>query len=108
MSGESPQGLAFGFAVCRGQLWVVAMAVSTAGAKFLQKMWEGPFWEGVWPCLDPMDGVCLRPASWERPEEVRAARRALFLPHEEEAFLPYKGSGVQARVSCTRVSFTID
>ena len=31
---------------------VVAVACNIAGAKILQKMWEGPYWEGVWPCLD--------------------------------------------------------
>ena len=33
------------------------------GTNILQKMWEGPFWEGVWPCLDAWDSVRLRTAS---------------------------------------------
>ena len=33
---------------------VVAMAFSIAGATNLKKMWEGPYWEGVWLCLDPL------------------------------------------------------
>ena len=34
-------------------------------------MWKGPFWEGVWPCLDPWDSVRLRSASayWNVPEK---------------------------------------
>ena len=27
------------------------------------KEWERPFWEGVWPCLDPWDCVRLRTGS---------------------------------------------
>ena len=41
----------------------MAMACSCVCTKILQKMWEGPFWEGVWPCLDPLDSVRLRTAS---------------------------------------------
>ena len=36
-----------------------------AGVGFLRCLWETPIWEGVWPYLDPMDGVCLRTASME-------------------------------------------
>ena len=39
------------------------MACGTAGTKILQKMREGPDWEGVWLCLDPWDVVRLRTAS---------------------------------------------
>ena len=39
------------------------MACSIVGAKILQKMWEGPYWEGVWPYLDPWDVVGLRTTS---------------------------------------------
>ena len=40
-----------------------------AGVGVLQSLWEKPMWEGVWPCLDPMDSVCLRTASmaWNVP-----------------------------------------
>ena len=40
----------------------IAMACSCVGTKILQKMWEGPFCEGVWPCVDPWDSVRLRTA----------------------------------------------
>ena len=40
-----------------------AMACSWVSAGILQTMWERPFWEGVWPCLDPWDSVRLRKAS---------------------------------------------
>ena len=37
------------------------MACSCLSAKIFAKKkkpkWEGPFWEGVWPCLDPSDSV---------------------------------------------------
>ena len=61
-----------------------------AGVGFLQRLWEKPIWEGVWPCLDPMDSVCLRTASMEcnvpgKYREVRAAWRALFLFDSEGA-----------------------
>ena len=58
-----------------------------SGAGFLQSFWEKPIWEGVWPNLDPMDGVCLRTASIgvECARKVRAAWRALFLPESEGA-----------------------
>ena len=36
-----------------------------AGVGFHHSLWEKPTWEGVWPNLDPMDGVCLRTASVE-------------------------------------------
>ena len=36
-----------------------------SGAGFLQSFWGNPIWDGVWPNLDPMDGVCLRTASME-------------------------------------------
>ena len=31
--------------------------------RFSKRMWEGPYWEGVWPCLDPWDSVRLHTAS---------------------------------------------
>ena len=39
--------------------------LAMAGVGFLQSLWEKPIWEGVWPCLDPMDCACLRIASVE-------------------------------------------
>ena len=37
----------------------------------LRSLGEKPIWEGVWPCLDAMDTVCLRTASmdWNVPEK---------------------------------------
>ena len=56
----------------------LAMAFSIAGVKILQKMWEGPYWEGVWPCLDPWDVERLRTSSWNVPRK--------YLPHGELFF----------------------
>ena len=52
-----------------------------AAVGFLQSLWEKPIWKGMWPCLDPMDGVCSRTSSveWNVPGEVWAAWRALLL-----------------------------
>ena len=36
------------------------MAANVVGAKILQKMWEGPYREEVWPFLDPWYVVGLR------------------------------------------------
>ena len=97
-----PAGVGIWFHSLSLPTFVVAKAFSIAGAKILQNMWAGPSWAGVWPYLDPWDVVRLRTSSCflERPEEVRAARRALFLPHQVGALRPYKGSGVQAHRSC--------
>ena len=56
------------------------MACSCVGTKILQKMWEGPCGEGIWPCLDPWDSVRLRTAStyWNVPGKYR--------PHDELFF----------------------
>ena len=45
------------------------MATNMVGAKILQKVWEGPCWEGVWPSLDPWDVVGLRTTAsvWKVP-----------------------------------------
>ena len=58
----------------RWQIVWIALACSCVGTKNLQKMWDGPFWEGVWPCLDPWDSVRLR-----TPRKCGPAWRALFL-----------------------------
>ena len=60
MPGEPPLGLAIG---SKRKVVRTAMACSDVGTKILQEMWEGTFWEGVWPCLDPWDSVRLRTAS---------------------------------------------
>ena len=85
MPGEPFLGLALGFTVSV-PVFVVAMACSIAGARILPKMWDGPFWEGVWPSLDPWDMVRLRTSSsfWNDPGK--------YGPHGER--LPYQeGAG---------------
>ena len=69
MLGECLPGLAFGFTVCRCQPFVVEIAFSIVGAKILQKDVGRPYWEGVWPFLDPWDVVGLRTTSsvWNVP-----------------------------------------
>ena len=59
---------------------VVAMACRILGAIFLQNQWEGAYWEGVWPCLEPWDVVRLRTSSsyWNVPEN--------YGPHSELFF----------------------
>ena len=77
---------------------VVAMACSIAGAKICKtKMWEGPYWEGVWPCLDPWDVVRLRTSSsyWTDQEK--------YGPHSELFFFLISsraGSAVRALRVC--------
>ena len=36
------------------------------GVGFIQRLWAQPFWEDVWPFLDPMFNVCSRTTSVER------------------------------------------
>ena len=63
-----------------------ATACIFVGAKILQKMWEGPYWEGVWPCLDPWDSASAHSIhSLECSRWSWATWRALFLPYEEGA-----------------------
>ena len=42
------------------------MAVSKVSTKSLQKVWEGPCWERMWPFLDPWHVVemCTTASSW--------------------------------------------
>ena len=60
---------------------VVAMACSIVGAKIFQKMWERPYREGLWPCLDIWDIVRLRTSSsyWNVPEKYGPYRGLFFL-----------------------------
>ena len=51
----------FWFVVCCCQSWWLQWPI--VGAKIFEKMWEGPYWEGVWPCLGPWDFVRLRTSS---------------------------------------------
>ena len=56
------------------------MACSCVGTEILRKMLEGPFWEGVWLCLDSWDSVRLRTLStyWNVPQK--------YGPHGEVNF----------------------
>ena len=59
------------------------------GAKTLQKMWEGPHWEGVWPFLDPWDVVGLhRTASvWKVPGKYGPHGELFLLLIKEELYV---------------------
>ena len=66
------------------------MLRSDVGTGFLQRLWEKPMWEGVWPCLALLGpvGQCVFTHSSRgvgRAREVRAAWRARFLPDSEGA-----------------------
>ena len=58
------------------------------GAKILQKMWEGPCWEGVWPSLDPWDVVGLRTTAsvWKVPGKYGPHGELFFFLIEKEPF----------------------
>ena len=62
-------------------------------------MWEGPFWEGVWPCLDPWDSERLRTAStfWTGPGK--------YGPHGELLFFLVKKEPVVASDDVSSNSF---
>ena len=47
---------------------------------FFRSLGEKPVWEGVWPCLDSMDTVCLRAASMEGNVPAK------YVPHGELLF----------------------
>ena len=62
---------------------------------FFQKspksLWEKPIWEGVLPCLDPMESVCLRTASveWNVPGKYGPRGELFFfLMQKEPATMP--------------------
>ena len=60
-----------------------------AGGGFLQSLWEKLVWEGVWPCLDPMDSVCLRTASveWNVPAKYGPHGELFFFLMQKELAL---------------------
>ena len=64
--------------------WKECLALACAG--FFQRLWEKPIWEGVWPFLDPMDGVCLRTASmeWNVPGKYGPHGELFFFPIQKE------------------------
>ena len=64
------------------------MAANVVGAIILQKVWEGPCWEGVWPFLDPWDVVGLRTTAtvWNVPGEYVPHGELFFFHIEKEPF----------------------
>ena len=57
---------------------------------FLQNLWEGAYWEGVWPCLDPWDMVRFRKSSssWTAQEKYGThSEPFLFLIRKEPVAL---------------------
>ena len=60
--------------------------LAMAGVGFLESLWEKPIWEGVWPCLDPMDSVCLRTASmeWNAPRKYGPLDELFFFLIQKE------------------------
>ena len=77
------------------------MACSIAGAKMLQKMWEGPYWEGVWPCLDHGTWfVCVHHPAVRMTQETWATQQAFLLPYQEGAGASHAGSAAQALRLC--------
>ena len=73
-------------------------AVGRAQA-FWPKMWEGPFWKGVWPHLDPWDSLRLRTASthWNVPVK--------YGPHGEHFFFLIKKEQVVASNEVLQIPF---
>ena len=70
------------------------------GVGFLQILWK---MLGVWPHLDPMDGVCLRTASmeWSVPGKYGPHGELLFLDTEGvgEAFSPFFNADIRTSFS---------
>ena len=58
-----------------------------AGVGFLQSLWQKQIRKGIWPYLDPMDGVCLRTASmeWTLPGKYGQGELFFFLIQKERA-----------------------
>ena len=57
-----------------------------ACAGFLQRLWEKPIWEGVWPYSDPCDSACLRTASveWNVPGKYGPHGELFFFLMQKE------------------------
>ena len=80
-----------------------------ADAGLLRSLGKKPIWEGVWPCLDSLDTVCLRTASmeWNVPEKYGPYGVLLFfliqkkpaIEPNSEAFNSFLDDGF----SCPRV-----
>ena len=76
------------------------MAANVVGAKISRKMWDGPWWEGVWPFLDPWDVVGLRTAAsvWNAPKK--------YGPYGELLF--FFTGGIQALCHCCDIKGALD
>ena len=76
-------------------LFLGLMAVSKVSTESLQKVWEGPCWEGMWPFFCGSLGCCgdcsRQPAAGT--VEVRATWRALLLPHKRRSWGHPQGGG---------------
>ena len=62
-----------------------------AALDFFRSLWEKPIWEGVWPCLGPMDSVCLRAGSmaWNVPgKHGPHGELFFFLIQKKQAIVP--------------------
>ena len=96
-----------------GRSWpekFVEEALPVAGVGFLERLWEKPIWEGVWPYLDPMDRVCLRTASmeWNAPGKYGPHGELFFFLIQKEpatvpgneAFSPFFNADIRTSFLC--------
>ena len=76
------------------------MAAKVVGAKILQKMRDGPCWEGVWPYLDPWDVLKLRTTAsvWNVPGKYGPHGELFFFLKKKEPFVLTKA--VEFRPLC--------
>ena len=65
------------------------MAVSNVSTESLQKVWEGPCWERMWPFLDPWDVVGMRTtaSSWNIQKKCRPPGELFFFLIKKEPVL---------------------
>ena len=73
------------------------MACSIVGAEMLPKMWEGPYWEGVGPFLDPWDVVGLRTTSgvWNVAGKYGPHGELFFFLIKKESFALTKAAVIK-------------
>ena len=91
----APLRLAFGFTVCRCQPLLSQWLSASLAQRFCKRCETGPMarrlaFPGPMQCC----GFAHNVSRLEPSREVRAAWRALFLPHQEGALCSHKGSGV--------------
>ena len=92
------------------------MAAKVVGAIILQKAWEGPCWEGVWPFLDPTDVVGLRTTAsvWNVPGEYVPHGELFFFHIKKEPFVLTKAVELRPCVTvetlkaCALIGFAYD